>query len=45
VSGGGFAANQNSHVFTMLAASSGQAWEVNDTPASLLNSYAMCLAF
>jgi hypothetical protein len=43
VSGGGFAANQNSHVFTMLAASGSQAWDVYDTPASLLNAYAMCL--
>jgi hypothetical protein len=45
VSGGGFAANQNSHVFTMSATSSGQAWDVYDTPASLLNAYAMCLSF
>ncbi len=45
VSGGGFAANSNSHVNTMLATSSGQAWEVYDTPASLLNAYAMCLGF
>jgi len=45
VSGGGFAANSNSHVYTMSATSSGQAWEVYDTPASLLNAYAMCLAF
>jgi hypothetical protein len=44
VSGGGFAANQNSQVFTMAAASSGQAWEVSDTPALLLNAYAMCVS-
>jgi len=44
VSGGGFAANQNSHVSTMSATSSGQAWEVYDTPASLLNAYAMCVS-
>jgi hypothetical protein len=44
VSGGGFAANQNSHVNTMSATSSGQAWEVYDTPASPLNAYAMCVS-
>jgi hypothetical protein len=44
VSGGGVAANQNSQVLTMAAASSRQAWEVNDTPASLLNAYAMCVS-
>jgi hypothetical protein len=44
VSGGGFAGNQNSHVYTMSATTSGQAWEVYDTPASLLNAYAMCVS-
>lgn len=43
VSGGGFAGSHSSIVYTMSAASSGQAWEVYDTPASLLNAYAMCL--
>jgi hypothetical protein len=45
VSGGGFAGSHSSIVFTMLATSSGQAWEVYDTPSSLLNAYAMCLSF
>jgi hypothetical protein len=44
VSGGGFASNQNSPIFTMSASSSAQAWEANDTPASGLNAYAMCVS-
>jgi hypothetical protein len=44
VSGGGFASNQNSPIFTMSASSGAQAWETNDTPASGLNAYAMCVS-